>query len=328
MTDTATEAHQTTLLRIFKALADGERSASPLRKKLGLGAKEGADAEDADRALSALIEQGLVAVVGGAKDGLHPRTNASYRLTEAGRHQLRPSKPEISDELLQAQEAFILLQVFRSKDQTLTRSELVGKLKTKAAMGNLEFNVKDEPETVDYHLASLVEKGSLVRERRGASFGYRLDPEKGAGALAAVKQHDAVTFTMSGETLNALLEAARGSVPAESVASELPAIEEPTIAATVPMPEPQDIERYIDRLRSDRFAGKDQVPIHEVRRLVAEHHGEEAASHPAFDPLLKRMRSEGQLRLIAISDNRDATQEQLDDSIPGMNETLFYIVPR
>jgi hypothetical protein len=51
-----------------------------------------------------------------------------------------------------------------------------------------------------------------------------------------------------------------------------------------------------------------------------------AASHAMFDPILKQMRSEGNLDLIAISDGRDATQEQMDASIPGLNETIFYIV--
>jgi hypothetical protein len=68
------------------------------------------------------------------------------------------------------------------------------------------------------------------------------------------------------------------------------------------------------------------IPIHEVRRLVAQDHGQDVASHPAFDPVLRRMWSEGIFELIAISDGRDATQQQIDDSIPGLNETIFYIV--
>lgn len=68
------------------------------------------------------------------------------------------------------------------------------------------------------------------------------------------------------------------------------------------------------------------IPIHEIRRLVADHQGDEAASHPVFDPVIMRMRSEGRLRLIAISDTRDATLAQMEASIPGVNETIFYVV--
>lgn len=332
MAETLPEAHQTTLLRLFERPTDGRLSAGDLKKKLGSGSKKGPavapEAVEADRALSGLIGMGLITVAGGAKDGHHPRPNASYRLTEKGRHHLRPARPDMPDEQLQAQEAFILLQVFRAKERKLTRSDLNAKLKTRAAMGQLEFDVKEAPATVDYHLAALVEKGCLDAQRQSNSVGYSLNPEQGAKALAATRQHDGVSFTLNGETLNALLAAARQSKPVQSLPEESPLVDEP---ATDPAPVsrrlgPHDITKYIDQLRSDKFAGKDLIPIHEVRRLVAEQHSDEAASHPAFDPLIKRMRSEGQLELIAISDNRDATREQLDNSIPGMNETLFYIV--
>ena len=314
MSETSPEAHQTNVLRLFERPVDGRLSAGELKKKLG----PGSNASETDRALADLVEKGFIAVSGGAKDGSHPRPNASYRLTETGRHRLRPARPDIPDEQLQAQEAFILLQVFRAKERTLTRSELNGKLKTKAAIGQLEFDVKAAPTTIDYHLAALVEKGCLDQRKQGVSVRYDMNEEHGVKALASVKQHDAVSFTMTGEILNALLSAARRSkpIPSESTAPPL---------ASKPLG-PHDIANYIDRLRSDLYAGKDLVPIHEVRRLVAEHHGAEAAGHPVFDPLLKRMRSEERLELMAIGDNRAATQKQLDDSIPGMNETIFYIV--
>ena len=333
MAETSPEAHQTTLLRLFERPTDGRLSAGELKKKLGRGSKKGPavapDALEADRALSGLIEMGLIAVAGGAKEGHHPRPNASYRLTEKGRQHIRPARPDIPDEQLQAQEAFILLQVFRAKERKLTRSDLNAKLKTRAAMGQLEFDVKEAPATVDYHLAALVEKGCLDEQKRGVSVSYRLDPEQGARELASARQHDGVSFTLNGETLNALLAAARQSNPTRSRLEESPLVDEPADSAPAPISRPlgpHDITKYVAQLRSDKFAGKDLIPIHEVRRLVAEHHGDEAASHPAFDPLIKRMRGEGQLELIAISDNRGATREQLDNSIPGMNETIFYIV--
>jgi|GEM_PF-5105186 len=335
MAETTFEPQQTTLLRILERPADGRLSAGDLKKKLGLGSKKGSadslDASEADQALTELIAKGLIAVVGGAQDGLHPRPNASYRLTKEGKHQLRPARPDIPEEQLQAQEAFILLQVFRAKEQKLTRSELNGKLKSRAAVGQLEFDVKASPATVDYHLAELVDKGSLIEQKRGVSVSYSLHAEHGAKALASVKQHEAVSFTMTGETLNALLAAARQSKAAEPKVEDSSQVDGFIASVSQQAAHPLDpyhIMKYVDQLRSDKYAGNDKIPIHEVRRLIADHHGEEASSHSTFDPLIKQMRSNGQLRLIAISNSGDATQAQLDDSIPGMNETLFYIVSR
>lgn len=60
------------------------------------------------------------------------------------------------------------------------------------------------------------------------------------------------------------------------------------------------------------------VPIHAVRASVV-------AGRDEFDRAMKEMRSNG-LEIIAISDNRKATQEQLADAIEGINETLFWVV--
>jgi DNA-binding PadR family transcriptional regulator len=333
MTETPTEPYQNHLLTLFSRLKEGRISAGDLKKKIAAASKRspGPNASDADVALADLIERGLVTVTGGRADGHHPRPNASYRLTEKGQHYVRPARPDIPDEQLQAQEAFILLQVFRSKEQKLTRSELNGKLRTKAAIGQLELDVRAAPETVDYHLTELVEKRCLGEERRGNSVSYTLNPEHGARALASARQHDGVSFTLTGETLNALIAAGRKTIPDPPRREDLPIPVRPPEMASALRSQPLDeegITRYIAQLRSDKYAGKDLIPIHEVRRLVAQHHGEEAAGHPFFDPLIKRMRSEGRLRLIAITDSRDATQDELDDSIQGLNETIFYILVR
>ncbi|MHC5537195.1 helix-turn-helix domain-containing protein [Singulisphaera rosea] len=336
MTASTTDSQRVQWLRHFGKESDGRLSAGELRKKLKLASGKGADVDpilqDADRTIVEMLESGVLSVAGGAKEGLHPRPNATYRITDKGRDQLKPPRPDFADEQLQAQEAFILLQVFRAREGRLTRSDLNGKLKTRAAVGQLEFDVKAAPAVVDYHLAMLVDKGNLVEQRRGVSVVYSLDPDSGPKALASVKQHDGVSFTMSGETLNSLLAAARSSgtsaetpahVPAESVETTPPA---PALAPTSLSPD--DISRHVATLQAGTYAGKDLIPIYEVRRIVAQHHGAHAADHTNLDPVLKQMRADGQLRLLAISNSQDATQDQLDDSIPGMNQTLFYIVAR
>lgn len=314
------EPLQTNLLTYLAQKPEG-RTAADVADKLGLKKKKGqpaaTDPSDADRLVTGLIDRGLIEVIDAAKEGLHPRRGARYRLSDKGRLHLRPARPDIPDTQLKAQEAFILLQMFRANEHGLTRSQLNDKLRTRTAMGQLEFDVKSAPETVAYHLATLVEDGSLLEERKGNSATYRLDGGRGMAALAAARQHDAVSFTLRGETLNALLRTARGSGTPAAAGLEAPPPPRELAA--------HDVEAIIDELGSDRFAGKDLIPIHEVRRLVRDRLDAAAAGHPVFDKVLKQMRSEGRFRLIAITDYRDATQQELDDAIPGLNEILFYI---
>jgi DNA-binding PadR family transcriptional regulator len=327
MTTISNNSHETTLLGLLAKASDGRLTTGKLKEKLGKGSTDEPSASEIDQALLGLIEQGLVAVGGSPKEGPHPRRDATYRLTEQGRNHLRPARPDFPEELLRNQEAFILLQVFRARDQRLTRSELNQKLKSKAAEGQLEFDTRNSPQTIDYHLSRLVEKRCLIEHRKGVSVAYTLDPDRGSEALASAKQHDAVSFTLTGQTLNALIQAARGSLTEHggTPPHDEPIPSPPTESSPSPLG-PEEIAKIVERLRSTSVARDGLVPIHEVRRLVAEEHGLEAASHGAFDPLLKRMRSDGQVKLMPISDKRRATQEQLDASIPGVNETIFYIV--
>jgi hypothetical protein len=60
---------------------------------------------------------------------------------------------------------------------------------------------------------------------------------------------------------------------------------------------------------------------------VGKKFGPAAARHDQFDQVVKQLRQQSRIRLVSISDLRDATPEQLNDSIPGMNETFFYLEP-
>ncbi|MFG0332458.1 MAG: hypothetical protein ACF8TS_03760 [Maioricimonas sp. JB049] len=68
-----------------------------------------------------------------------------------------------------------------------------------------------------------------------------------------------------------------------------------------------------------------RVPIHELRQWVRKQAGDEAASHRVFDDRLKRLRAEGRVRLLAISDTSGVTENQLAAAVPGVHETLFYV---
>jgi hypothetical protein len=61
------------------------------------------------------------------------------------------------------------------------------------------------------------------------------------------------------------------------------------------------------------------VPIHAIRARVAAAGG---PTGPAFDAMLRKTHGRD---LIAISDLRKATKDQLAQAVPGVNETLFYV---
>jgi len=117
--------------------------------------------------------------------------------------------------------------------------------------------------------------------------------------------------------------AASGTPPARETAAWQPAADQPAAK--------QDLSQAIldafEELLRERHSSSGMVPIHEVRALLHERLGPEQAEHKTFDPCVKALRREGRLRVISISDLRSATREQLDDSIPGVHETLFYLRP-
>ena len=335
---TADHSLEDALLKLFASAREHQLSATTFKSRLA-GAAKGAglttDPAAVDAAITALIEAGKVAVTGGGKTGHHPRPRGSYRLTGAGKDHVKPAKPGVSDELGRNQEAYILFQFLRAKggDLSLTRSDLNDKFKTVAARAKLELAYPDKKATTDYHLHQLVANGNLLERRQGVSVRYTLTPE-GLKALGAGKQYDdvEVNFALNGKALNRLLDAARLTADAEDPqlarhTNAAAAIDQPISPAASKNAQvsPEQIHDFIAQLKADRYAGKDLIPIHEVRTLVAQHHGDNAASHPVFDRLLKVMRSEGELEIIAISDSRETPQQHLDDAIPGLNEVLFFI---
>lgn len=98
-----------------------------------------------------------------------------------------------------------------------------------------------------------------------------------------------------------------------------------------PALEKEHILDYFDELAAGKY--KDDlkyktsglIPIHAIREEVREKHGEKAASHAELDKVIKEMHWEGKIKMLQIADNRDMTQKQLDDSVPGMNDTFAYI---
>jgi DNA-binding PadR family transcriptional regulator len=337
MTETASNAQRSLVLgRLSRAKGEKASSADLAKLLSGEVAREsGFDDAGvaADRVVGELIAEGLVKEIGRAPEtggrAPHPHPRSAYQLTDQGKEQARlatrPAKPGHSDQLLARQKAFILLQFVRAEDEgrTLARSKLTPKLKTNTARITLEI---DGP-TIDYSLFTLTEQGCLNERKVGSGTVYELTDE-GLRHLVAAEQYESAKFTLKGAQLNALLAVAREAAVQSLGPPEPDAVTAPAGEAGAPMPifEGDAVLRILEEMRRGEYANTRLIPIHEVRRRVARDYGPGAAGHDVFDAVLRRLHGDGRLDMIAISDKRKSTREQLADSIEGVNEILFYVV--
>ena len=123
---------------------------------------------------------------------------------------------------------------------------------------------------------------------------------------------------------------AKQPLPTRSAASSrqsAPARQEATkkLPATVPVAKHVAANMASEMLASPEFARDGMVPIHALRKRIAEKHGPEMASHAVLDKALKELRFNQNLGLIAVSDYSLLSHQEIDDSVPGLNETFFAI---
>jgi hypothetical protein len=217
--------------------------------------------------------------------------------------------------------SYLLLQLLKADRHTLSqrdanRFDALGK--------RLELNAV----TARAIRHELAEQGLLAILEPNRSEVYTLTPE-GRLKLGTLAFDDDVEFKLQGRVLNELLEAAReaakqfASGPADTFK------EEAGTHAEVALPETSHLEEAIlqafEELLRERHRVTGMVPIHEVRAEVRKHLGDPAARHDVFDPLIFFLRQAGRLRLVPITDGTKATLEQLQASVPGIGETLFFL---
>jgi DNA-binding PadR family transcriptional regulator len=331
------------LAQLFQA--DGQRlQASEFSKKLKTKlAKEKLSFDQASlsQVLRSLVQDQYVAESNrnAEADSQYPARGAIYQLTEAGvaflekteQHpavKFRIVKPTHANErLLAYKKAFLLLQIFRAKDKKLNRSQINAKLKTKTARESVALDAA----TTDWVLKLLGEGKYITGPRRGS---YQLT-ESGTDLLAAMEHYPSIELTLTGSELNSLLAAVRES----SARSGLPqerreqpddrTVETPPVPVDQPLRAPEDLAEAILRefedLLREKYGHTGMVPIHDVRRRIAERFGPEAARHEVFDAQVRALWQQERLQLVPISNSSEATAEQLSDSIQGVNETFFYL---
>lgn len=246
-----------------------------------------------------------------------------FELTDSGRDYLRKHpapavsagrgrvNPPTNDDVLRGRQAELLLQLLEANDYTLTANEANKRLRRR---DSLELNAA----TANAERQRLADEGCLEISGSGRLARFRLTPA-GRLRLGAMTFYGTFKFRLRGKVLNDLLDAAREAAKEFSEDSD-------SHVATF---DRADVERTIhdafDELLRERYAVHGMVPIHEIRAAVRRKYGDAAARHDLFDTVLLEMRRRMHWRMIPISDRSRATAEELQDSVHGVGETLFYL---
>jgi DNA-binding MarR family transcriptional regulator len=286
------------------------RLPSSVRKQLGLSPAT------ANRVRDTLAEQGHIRVTKG-REVIYELTDQGREylqtLEQPARQQARVGATTIPEAVQKYAQPYLLFQVLTAKRTPLGRTEANRKLR-----GFPRDDLKLTATTANQVRGKLIAAGLLEVTKAGREETYTVTPA-GLAYLAAHEQYPAGEYTFHGDVLNRLLKAASGTTPLQP--------SRPAAAAYAPRPTDLAQAAYteFEELLRERYGHTGLVPIHEVRERMASKYGAAAARHEALDEPIKELWRQGRVRLISLTDLQKATDEQLNASIPGVNETLFYL---
>jgi predicted transcriptional regulator len=250
--------------------------------------------------------------------------SVTYELTDTGREYLQmldPYPPEppvepVPETVLRHQMAHVLFQLFRAEGQTLGR----GQANQKRGPTDLELT----PQAANKLRKQLAKQGALEIIKGSRSESYRLTP-RGEELLATLEHYPTSKVTLSGRLLNALLHTVRTAAPQPTAVSTEPVVTSAPQFAPAPADLSQAIHEVFEELLRERHSHTGLVPIHEIRKQIAANYGPNLARHDVLDEPIRELWRQGRLRMVALADLQRATPEQLNDSVPGVHETLFYL---
>lgn len=322
------EAQMAYLLHFLAQSEDGSMRHGEIRKKVELIAANriGLSPANAMPGMENMAADGLV-------ESFNRRGTTCYRITERGRAYLqsleshRPAirqtggdyVPPANENIKREREVCLLLGLLEADGYTLTGGE-ANRLCARTA--NLDLN----PTTATQVRQELADRGLIDIQQQGRTIRYTLTPA-GRVALGNMKFGDETQMVLKGRVLNELMEAARDA--AKEFESAGSASQSRPASGEAMAPSSQEIERAVmeafEELRREKYSMSEMVPIHEIRQRIRERMGGDAAGHEVLDETMQQMRRTGQLRLVPLTDRGNVTPEQMQDAIPGMDETLFYV---
>jgi DNA-binding PadR family transcriptional regulator len=270
----------------------------------------------ANRVRDALAQQGYIRVS-------RVKQTITYELTDAGREYLQtltpypPPEPEdeTAEEIRGYQKAHLLLQLLRADQHALAR----GQANRSRGPADLELTTR----AANRLRKRLAQEGlvEIIPGQRTES--YRLT-DRGRTTLGTLRHYPTSRITLTGKQLNALLHAGQRGANLNAGETQR-AAQVPVSPAPLPADLGQVVYAEFVELRRERYGHTSLVPIHEIRRRIADKYGPGAARHDTLDEPIRELARQGKVRLVAISDLRDATEPQLADSIPGIDQTFFYL---
>ncbi|MDB5306092.1 MAG: hypothetical protein JWO38_294 [Gemmataceae bacterium] len=213
-------------------------------------------------------------------------------------------------------EAFLLLKLLQSAKYTCWESD--------AALGSYPKPLKLNHATAWRARGELAAAGYIVTHWDGKEGSYTLTAS-GKRRLASLPFDELGEVKIKGSALTELLAAAReetNPTPRETPTPTEP--QAPRAALTDAQLETAVMDIFHELL-GGQYANLHMVPIHEIRKAVAERFGPDAASHAVFNDRMLALRRAKQVRLISIDDRSRATPEQLRDSVFAVGETFFYV---
>lgn len=312
-------AHQTAFLldQLLQAAPEHRMGRREANQKLGALVRKHLeiDPATANRMRDQLAGQGYIRVM---KRG----QAVTYELTDEGREHLQtleqyPFPPgrgkagkAINENVVQYVKPYLLLQLFQAQRRTLTK----GEANRFDSLGR-ELLVLT-PTNVQPVRAEMASEGLIEITRRGRSESYSLTPA-GIEFLAANEQYPGHDFKIKGDSLNALLRAARAATAPEAHPASAFSARPADLSGAV-------FAEFLE-LRREEYGHTGLVPIFRIRERIAAKYGPNTARHHELDEPILQLARDGRTRLVALADLQKATPEQLNASVPGVNETLFYL---
>jgi predicted transcriptional regulator len=283
------------------------------------GAEAGLNPELATPVLQACADKGYLQATKAGR-------SVAYSLTEAGAAHLetirpslaslKPSRsagrivPPASEEVRKRRVHFLLLQVLEAPGHSTTDTEANGRHKSFGTQ-SLGLNAA----TSGQLRRELAAQGLLDMTGTGRSTLFSLT-RAGQLRLGNGEFLPDRDLTLSGKTLNDLLEAAR------EVGKQFTS---DTRESHAPVDLEKALQDAYSELRRERYATSGLVPIHELRAEIRKRFGEVSARHDVFDAAVNSLRLNRGMRIIPIADHAKATPQQIQDSIQGVGEVLFYL---
>lgn len=215
----------------------------------------------------------------------------------------------MSTDLLQYQKSYLLIQLLTFNHIKVKKGE-ANQLFTKDKLKKLGFKNKTQVNTLR---ETLCKQGLIQKSKSNRTEYYQLT-DQGVQELIQLEQYP--SFQYPAKTLNNLFALlAKTNFIKKAIVTE--ALKDEKLQ--------EIILKTFEKLLREQYSADKKVPIYALRDTIQASYGEINSNHTKLDKILIQLDKKEVIRIIAISDKQNITTEQLNNSIQGVDEILFYI---